>query len=134
MDNQKRTTKDELQTMTDDQLLDMADRAKGHTKDFQDYMTCDFSYSFLTDTLQKRGYVNGWYKPATVSRIECAETVILRSQEPGKRLTLTVDPAVAEEWHEVASSVRHQQALATVALSRLIRAAKDGKIKFEIGL
>ena len=36
---------------------------KGHTgKDFSESMDCDFSYTFRTTELQKRGYKNGWYK------------------------------------------------------------------------
>lgn len=57
-------TKEQLQQMSDSELLDMVTNAKGHTgKDFGATFDCDFSYSFLTGELQKRGYENGFYKP-----------------------------------------------------------------------
>lgn len=46
--------------MTDTELLQMVQKATGHTdKDFTNYMGCDFSYSYLTDLLKDSGYEMG---------------------------------------------------------------------------
>lgn len=56
-------TKEEVQQKTDAELLQMIQRAQGHTgKDFTAHMGCDFSYSYLTGLLRDRGYENGWHK------------------------------------------------------------------------
>lgn len=130
-----RMSKDELQTLPDSKLLEMVDAAKGHTgKDFQDTLNCDFSYSFLTSTLSDRGYVTGWYKAGDAKVSPQPEVVTLHKTSGGDRLTLTVDAAVKDEWHALTDGSSYRQCIANEALSRFIRAVRNGQLKFEVDL
>lgn len=131
-------TKEQLQQMPDEKLLDMVSRAVGHTgKDFSDFMNCDFSYSYLTTELKNRGYANGWYKAEGIEAkaSQKPETIILQKPEDeGKRVTLTVSAKTAEAWRQLVAPVSYKQLVADAALNRFIADVKAGKIEFKVRL
>lgn len=131
-------TKEQLQQKPDVELLAMVNKSAGHTgKDFQDYMRCDFSYSFLTTELRNRGYTNGWYKVdgAEAKNSLKPETIILQKPESeGKRLTLTVSKEIIDAWRQLTAPVSYKQVVADAALNRFISEVRSGKIEFKVKL
>lgn len=130
-------SKNQLQAKKDAELLAMVSTAAGHTSGtaFKQKMHCNFSYSFLTDELRRRGYRTGWYKAddTPINNGQRPETITLhRPEKEGKRLTLTVSNTTAEEWHALIASVPFKQIVADEALERFMQDVKTGRIKLEV--
>ena len=72
-------TKEDAADMTDEELLTLYSDSEGHRgKDFKDYMQCDFSYTHLTDILQRRGYTYGWHKDSITGENSKKEVIIMK--------------------------------------------------------
>ncbi len=129
-------TKEDIQLKNDEELLEIAQRAKGHTKDFSEYMHCDFSYTYLTDLLKQRGYENGWYKVSDVpSFTKCPSIIVLRN--PQKELTrrsYTVDMEVADKWKEFNRNIPYNSITLTYALERFMNDYHCGHIEFKLDI
>ena len=132
-------TKEELIASADDILLDLVDKSKGHTgKDFGEYMDCDFSYTFLTTELQKRGYKNGWYKEQQITEISEEDAVMVIDVTPTTktvRKAYTVSEEVAEKWSDFTKGVPGRSVLLDKALTDFMDKAQKSKVevKFELG-
>ncbi len=129
-------TKEELIASDDSVLLDLIDRAKGNTgKDFSSAMDCDFSYTFVTTELQRRGYKNGWYKEQQSKKQEDEVMVIDATQNTKTvRKAFSVSEDVAEKWAEFTKGVPGRTALMDKALSDFMDKAQKGKVKVEFEL
>lgn len=130
-----RMTKEECQQKSDVELLLMVQQAQGHTgEDFSDHMKCDFSYSYLTNVLKKRGYQNGWYKPTGDAAAPSKPTVIKmkKSEDVTTRRTYMLGQSVAEEWRLFNQNVPYPTVTLEHAMRRFIADYKAGLIKFEL--
>lgn len=136
-------TKEDLAKMTDGEVLDLVKKAQGHTKEMQDFLNCDFSYTHLTNELKRRGWTDGWHKPvsdptdmpvATVCT-PAPERVVLKPPT-GKtiRKTLTLSEDTAERWTRLASRVPYKSALVDAAFDRLLKAYEDGLVTFSLDI
>ena len=127
-------TKAELKEKSDEELLSLVNNAKGHTNsDFGDFMNCDFSYSFLTNTLKERGYELGWYKPSETTNVSTSPEVILmrKSNDEVVRSTHMIEKSIADEWKLFNANVPYKTVTLGHALNRFMDDYKSGKIKFE---
>lgn len=128
----EKITKKDLITKTDEELLNMIERAKGHTgKEFGDYMGADFSYSFLTNYLRtSRGYENGWYKADVTINNITKETIIMKqSDSPKIRQSYKISKNVADEWKRFNKNVIYKTVTIDEALKRFMRDVKSGKVE-----
>ena len=128
-------TKEELLTKSDADLLDMVNKAAGHTgKDFQEFMECDFSYSFLTTTLKNRGYENGWHKvDGTAVATQAAEVILMKKSDAETvRQSYQIGKRVAAEWKEFNKNVPFKSVTLESAMQRFMSDVKSGKIRFEL--
>ena len=128
-------TKEELIASDDSVLLDLIDRAKGNTgKDFGSAMDCDFSYTFLTTELQKRGYKNGWYKDQQISEEDRVMVIDATQNAKTVRKAYTVSEEVAEKWSEFTKGVPGRSVLLDKALTDFMDKAQKSKVKVEFEL
>ena len=128
-------TKEEAQQKSDSELLQMIDRAKGHTgNDFQDYMNCGFSYTYLTSLIRDRGYENGWHKTSEGSSPVMKPSVIRmkKSDEGTTRKSFIIDEDVAAEWKAFNKNVPFPSVTLGCALRRFMDDYNSGRIKFEL--
>ena len=128
-------TKEEAQQKSDAELLQMIDRSKGHPgNDFQDYMNCDFSYTYLTGLIRDRGYENGWHKTSEGSSPVVKPTVIRmkKSDEGTTRKSFIIDEDVAAEWKEFNKNVPFPSVTLGCALRRFMEDYRSGRITFEL--
>jgi hypothetical protein len=129
------TTKEEAQQKSDAELLQMIDDSKGHTgNDFQDYMRCGFSYSYLTGLLKDRGYENGWHKTSEgVSPVIKPTVIRMKKSEDGTtRKSFTIDKDVAEEWKSFNKNIPFSSVTLEYALRRFMEDYRSGRIIFEL--
>ncbi len=132
-------TKEELVASADAILLDLVDKSKGHTgKDFGESMDCDFSYTFLTGELQKRGYKNGWYKEQITQQISQEDAImVIDATQTAKtvRKAYTVSEDVAEKWADFTKGVPGRSVLLDKALIDFMDKAQKSRVevKFELG-
>jgi hypothetical protein len=125
-------TPEQCQAMSDAELLEMISRSAGHTKDFQSYMNCSFTYSFLCDQLKNRGYAYGWHKEIR-SDSDNIDTIIIKAPaEKPKRQTFEIEKSVADEWRSFNSNIPHSSITLRHALKRFMADYRSGKIKFEL--
>ena len=127
-------SKEECQQKTDEELLNMLQKAQGHTgKDFPDFMNCDFSYSYLTSVLRDRGYENGWHKVAdSVSSPKPTLVKMKKSEEETVRVSYMVDRSIAEEWKRFNQHVPYKTVTLGCAMRRFMEDVRSGRIKFEL--
>lgn len=128
-------TKDECRNMSDSELLHMVNNATGHTgKDFAEYMNCDFSYSFLTSELQKRGYINDWHKVTNEDNNNKDITYInmKKSKNEAVRQAFLIDKDVNDKWKQFNKNIPYKTVTINNALSRFMDDYKKGLIKFTI--
>ena len=132
-----RMTKEEVQEKSDEELLQMIQKAPGHTgKDFSDYMNCDFSYTYLTGLLRDRGYENGWHKTSEGVSPITKPTVIQmkKSEEESVRQSYMIDKPTAEKWKKFNQHVPYKTVTLGWALRRFMDDYESGRIKFELEL
>jgi len=123
-----RITTANCQRMSDQELLQMLQKATGHTKEFQDYMGCDFPHSYLVETLKSRGFEQGWHKPD-----QGITTIVLKkSTEKCVRQTFSIDKSVADEWKLFNANIPNKNVILQAALERFMADYRSGKIKFEL--
>lgn len=129
-------TKEICQSMCDSELLELVNKATGHTgKDFGEFMNCDFSYSFLTTELKNRGYINGWYNPSQIATPQKEAVIKMRkSDEETTRQSYMVDSSIAAEWKEFNKHVPYKTVTIGWALKRFMDDYNSGRIKFELEL
>ena len=128
-------TKEEAQQMTDTELLQMVQKATGHTgKDFTDYMGCDFSYTYLTGLLKDRGYEMGWHKTSEgIAPVQKQLTIKMKKpEEDTSRQSYVVEKSVAEEWKLFNKNVPYKSVTIGWALRRFMDDYNSGRIKFEL--
>ena len=130
-----RMSKEEAMQLSDEELLQMVEKATGHTsKDFSDYMNCDFSYTTLTNLLKDRGYENGWHKTSECSSPGFKPTVIpmKKSDEKIVRVSFSLDKSVYDEWKSFNTNVPFKTVTLGYALKRFMEDVRSKKIKFEL--
>lgn len=128
-------SKEELQQKTDEEILQMIQKAQGNTgKEFSEIMGCDFSYSYLTKTLRDRGYDNGWHKVSEAAVVAPKPTVIQmkKSDDITVRVSYMLDRSVAEAWKEFNQHVPYKSVTLGFAMKRFMEDVRSGKIKFEL--
>lgn len=133
--NTPRMTKEQAQCLTDSELLQMVENAAGHTtKDFMEFMNCDFSYTFLTNLLKDRGYENGWHKTSEGNVSTLKPTIISLKKSDGEtvRHSFSLDKSIADEWNNFNKNIPFKSVTLGYALKRFMDDARAGKIKFEI--
>lgn len=128
-------TKVELQCKSDEEILEMVKKAQGHTgTDFQDYMNCDFSYTYLTGVLQKRGYENGWHK-IRENEVQSNQPEIIqmcKSESVTCRQSFIIEKEIAEEWKDFNKNIPFKSVTIGFALKRFMTDVRNGLIKFEL--
>ena len=118
----------DCQRMPDSELLQMFLKASKHTKDFQDYMGCDFPYSFLVEVIKSRGFEQGWHKP-----VQQNETIIIKkSTEKCVRQTFNIEKSVADDLKKFSASIPNKNVILQAALERFMSDYRSGRIKFEL--
>lgn len=123
-----RITTANCQRMSDQELLQMLQKATGHTKEFQDYMGCDFPHSFLIETLKSRGFEQGWHKPDQ----RTATIILKKSTDKCVRQTFSIDKSVADEWKQFNANIPNKNVILQAALERFMADYRSGKIRFEL--
>lgn len=130
-----RITKEQCQIMSDEELLSLIKQAQGHTKDFQSFMKCDFSYTYLTGVLRDRGYENGWYRNTDTAYTPPLEKTIIPMKKTNNvtiRQSYLIDEDIANEWKQFNQNVPFKTVTLGWALRRFMDDVKSGKIKFEL--
>ena len=133
--NTHRMTKEEALQLSDTELLQMIEKATGHTgSDFQEFMSCTFSYTTLTNILKNRGYENGWHKTSEGSSpLHNPVTIILeKSDEKLVRPGYSVPVSIADEWKSFNRNNPHKSVALGYALQRFMEDQRSGKIKLEV--
>lgn len=126
-------TKDEAQGLSDSELLQMIQKAQGHTNDFQNYMNCDFSYTYLTGLIRDRGYENGWHKTSEGSSPMKPNVIRMKkSDEDTTRKSFIIETGIAEEWKSFNKNVPFPSVTLGSALRRFMDDYNSGRIKFEL--
>ncbi len=128
-------TKEEAQQLSDAELLQMVQKAQGHTgNDFKEYMNLDFSYTTLTGLLRERGFESGWHKTSDGATPTIKPTVIRMKKNDGVavRQSYMVDKSIAEEWKQFNKHVPYKTVTLGWALRRFMDDVKSGRIKFEL--
>lgn len=133
--------KEEVQGMPDRQILDIVDNAKGHTgKEFGETYGCDFSYNFLLNELKRRGYINGWYRPADVNEKkeiitesesrnkEICKVVVNDEPKDKIRTSVYVEPSVWKRWQLITAGMPGKAHVLSEALERFMRDVKSGTV------
>ena len=123
-----RITAADCQRMSNQELLQMFLKASKHTKDFQDYMGCDFPHSYLVETLKSRGFEQGWHKPDQ----EITTIVLKKSTEKCVRQTFNIEKSVADDWKKFSASIPNKNVILQAALKRFMSDYRSGRIKFEL--
>ena len=138
-ENEKRSpmTKEELKTKTDEELLAMFKKAKGHTNsDFMEYMNCTFSYSHLRTQLKERGYEDGWHKVSNdfcgVVPREPEIIVMKKSKGKTKRHVFLLEESIAEEWKKFNENIPFNTVTLGAAMRRFMDDVNCGKIRFVV--
>jgi len=127
-----RITSEQCRAMSDAEILEMISRSAGHTKDFQSYMNCNFTYNYLCDQLKNRGYAYGWHKEIR-SDSDNLDTIIIKAPaEKPKRQAFEIEKSVADEWRSFNSNIPHPCITLRYALKRFMTDYRSGKIKFEL--
>ena len=131
-------TKEEVQQKTDEELIQMIQKSQGFTgKEFSDRMNCDFSYSYLTGLLKKRGYENGWHKTTSEGSSPIVKPVVLqmkKSDDEVSRQSYMVEKSVADEWKQFNKNVPYKTVTLGWALRRFMDDVRSGRVKFELEL
>lgn len=123
-----RITAADCQRMSNQELLQMFLKASKHTKDFQDYMGCDFPHSYLVEVIKSRGFEQGWHKPDLGT-----ETIIVKkSAEKCVRQTFNIEKSVADDWKKFSASIPNKNVILQAALKRFMSDYRSGRIKFEL--
>lgn len=123
-----RITEADCQRMSDNELLQMFLKASKHTKDFQDYMGCDFTHSYLVEVLKSRGFEQGWHRPDRDT-----ETIIIKkSAEKCVRQTFNIEKSAAEEWKKFSANIPNKNVILQAALKRFMSDYRSGRIKLEL--
>ena len=118
----------DCQRMSDQELLQMFLKASKHTKDFQDYMGCDFPHSYLVEVIKSRGFEQGWHKPD-----HDTETIIVKkSAEKCVRQTFNIEKSVADDWKRFSANIPNKNVILQAALERFMSDYRSGRIKFEL--
>lgn len=131
---QPKMTKEELQQKTDEELLAMIQKAQGHTgKDFQEYMQCDFSYSYLSTALKNRGWENDWHKVSESSFALKPVTIRMKkSDDETVRVSYMLDKSTAEQWKRFNKNVPYKTVTLGAAMQRFMEDVRSGRIRFEL--
>ena len=118
--------------MTDEELLQLYADSEGHRgKNFKEYMQCDFSYSHLTDVLQRRGYKYGWFKDTSSEQNSEAEIIIMKkTSAETMRQSYVIDSEIAKRWKSFNERVPYPSVTIGAALSRFLDDVENGCVKF----
>ena len=128
-------TKEQCHHMDDAALLELVQHAQGHTKDFQTFMNCDFSYTYLTSLLKERGYENGWYHSTNATTPPSPEKTTIpmkKSDSPTVRQSYLIDETTADEWRQFNKNVPFKTVTLGWALRRFMDDVRAGRIVFEL--
>lgn len=130
-------TKPELVSASDEVLLHIVQKAKGHTKDdFQSHMNVTYGYDAVTSELKRRGYISGWYKPSDSSTeaTYTSPTIIIMKRNETKpiRKNYSIDPIIAAEWEDFNRDIPFKTITMGNALRLFMDSVRSGKIIFKI--
>ena len=131
--NIPRPSLEDLPKMTDEELLKLLEDGKGHTKDFAEFMSCDFKRYDLTKELEKRGYAPGWHKEGASIPSSTSHTTYIEMKKtavPKKRKTFTVSEETARRWDEFCEKIPYEMVATDAALNRFMDDYYARKIDF----
>lgn len=130
-------TQNDLTKMSDEELLDLVKKAKGHTgTDFKEFCSTDFAYTTLLNELRARGYENGWYKQngLTVSDQKKIEFIYLEDLDltngETKKTSFDVSSETLLRWRKMTSAMAHKGRILEIAMIRFLDALDAGEIDF----
>ena len=135
--------KEDLEKLKDNEIIDMVEKSKGHTKteDFQKLFNCDFSYTYLVKYLSdKRGYERKWVKKENVRGFindENDKKEILymeKSEDTIVRKSYLLSKSVADEWKIFTEKIPYNTVVLDYALTRTMTDIRNGNVKIEIRL
>lgn len=131
-------SKQDVVNMSDEQILNMIESAKGctETEKFREKFDCDFSYAFLRNELISRGYVLKYVKESDQAVVAPEKTVVkLKAPEKQGRVRKTVEVSkdTWDKWKKLTDALPWAGSVLDAALQRFIDDEKNGKIMFEIG-
>ena len=129
-------SKEDVEKYTNEQLSKWFNETKGHTNDFSEYFHCDFSYTYFTNLLKKRGLKHSWRNVNNeVSQTDTPDIITLNKSEYSTiRKSYTVSSSTADEWRNFCKNVPNPSILLSAAMERFMADYRAGKIKFEIGI
>lgn len=139
-------SKKDVISMSNEQVLALVDKAKGHTgDDFKQHMDCDFTYSYLTSELKRRGYVfySCWYLegeiPATpgkqqkYDKADIPDIVYLGEKIPKEnriKTTVEMKKETWDRWKEMTETLSNKMVVLDAALMRFMDDFDQGNIEF----
>ena len=123
--------RDEVEKMSDQELFELAEKAKGNTNEFSKIAECAFTYSVLTNILAARGFKNGWYKP----ELFLGDTEIRYKKAKGAstRMYLTVSEDTAKDWKGFRELFPQDAGFNDLALKRFMDDIRSGRFKIVMG-
>lgn len=126
-------TKEDAQQKSDAELLQLIEKAAGHTnKDFREYMHCDFSYTYLTSLMKDRGYESGWHKISDAPLLLQKPFVInmKKSETECCRQSFMIEKEIYKEWKLFNKDVPYKTVTFGHALRIFMNGVKSGLITF----
>ncbi len=131
-------TKEECRQKSDDELLAMAKKAKGHTSnDFSKFMKCDFSYNFLTTLLKDRDHECSWHKilsDDSLSKVTPTVIKMKKTENETIRQSFMIEKSIADEWKSFNKDVPFNTVTIGAAFRRFMDDYRSGRIKFELDI
>ena len=129
----KRLTMEFLSKASDEQLLDLLRKSKGHSKDFSKFMNSEFSYDDLAKELRSRGYETGWHKTGSAPSVKPIYITMEKDRNVEYvRLSLTVDKNIDAQWKKFSENYKFNTVLSSNALKQFMEDVRSGRIKIVI--
>ena len=134
--NAPKMSLEETRTLSDAELLEMAQKAQGHSNDFSEHMHCNFSHSSFSNLLQERGYKKDWHKVSEgVTPVLKPDVIKLKKTDSvTTRKSYIVPNDVAAKWKQFNKDIPCPSVTLAAAMERFMADYRAGKIKFEIGI
>ena len=125
----KMKTLDDMKQASDEELLNLFDKAQGDTKNFMANNHVDFSYTTLVNEITDRGYSRDWHKPEANTKDICVEL----TKNTG-RLNLGMTPAVKTRYEKFLNGKDYNYMYTSAALTLFMDLYNSGNININVTL